>query len=193
MTTSVRFCLSNDLFKQDFITFKMNISSIWKCSVDMDVANDFTHTCQSVISLRTYNFMTWRYSLNNSNGVVGVVISPVSVESLQRKYIKVRFLRDFERDCSGVGGGGVITLMWPHQYQERKGKKRRKFLSGNTDLELRDKSEYWGKFKAYCSYLTGIISHISPQKHILWPIIRTIPLREGSYEGPQCMKNRMVG
>ena len=36
--------------------------------------------------------------------MVGVVISPVSVESLQRKYIKVRFLRDFERDCSRVGG-----------------------------------------------------------------------------------------
>ena len=32
------------------------------------------------------------------------MISPVLVESLQRKYIKVRFLRDFERDCSGVGG-----------------------------------------------------------------------------------------
>ena len=31
------------------------------------------------------------------------MISPVLVESLQRKYIKVSFLRDFERDCSGVG------------------------------------------------------------------------------------------
>lgn len=124
MTTSVRFCLSNDLFKQDFITFKMNISSMWKCLVDMDVANDFTHTCQSVISLRTYNFMTWHYSLNNSNDMVGVVISPVSVESLQRKYIKVRFLRDFERDCSGVGGF-YYTHVTPPVSRKTKGKTKK--------------------------------------------------------------------
>ena len=48
----------------------------------MDVVDDFTHTRQSVISLRTYNFMTSRYPLHNSNDMVGVVISPVSVESL---------------------------------------------------------------------------------------------------------------
>ena len=168
MTTWVRFCLSNDLFKQGFITFKMKISSMWKCLEDMDVANDFTHICQSVISLRTYNFMTWRYSLNNRNDMVGVVISPVLVESLQRKYIKVRFLRDFERDCSGVWGF-YYTHVTPPVSRKKKGKKKkeRKILSGNTDLELRDKSEYRGKFKAI----------FSPQKHILWPIIRTVPLR----------------
>ena len=74
--------------------------------------------------------------------MLGVVISPVSVESLKRKYIKVRFLRDFERNCSGVGGI-LLHLYDPHQYQEKKRKKKeRKILSGNTDLELRDKSEY---------------------------------------------------
>ena len=85
------------------------------------------------------------------------MISPVSVESLQRKYIKVRFMRDFERDCSGVGGF-YYTHVTPPVSRKKKGKKKeRKILSGNTDLGLRDKSEYTGKFKAYCSYLTGII------------------------------------
>ena len=77
------------------------------------------------------------YSLNNSNDMVGVEISPVSVESLQRKYIKVRFLRDFERDCSGVGG-----FYYTHVTPPVSRKKETKILSGNTDLELRDKSEY---------------------------------------------------
>ena len=122
----------------------------------MDVANDFTHTCQSVISLRAYNFMTGLYSLNNSNVMVGVVISQVSVESLQRKYIKVRFLRDLGRDCFGVGGFYYTHVTPPVSRKKRK-KKERKIFCGNTDLELRDKSEYRGKFKAYYSYLTRII------------------------------------
>ena len=67
--------------------------------------------------------------------------SPVSVESLQRKYIKVRFLRDFERDCSGVGGF-YYTPVTPPVSKEKKEKKKKKILSANTDLELRDKSEY---------------------------------------------------
>ena len=50
MTTSARFCLSYDSLKRDFIVFKMNISSIWKCIVDMDVVNDVTCTRQSVIT-----------------------------------------------------------------------------------------------------------------------------------------------
>ena len=73
------------------------------------------------------------------------MISPVSVESLQRKYIKVRFLRDFERDCSGVGGF-YYTHVTPPVSREKKEKKKKKketkILSANTDLELRDKSEY---------------------------------------------------
>ena len=73
---------------------------------------------------------------------VVVVISPVSVESLQRNYIKVRFLRDFERDCSGVGGI-LLHSCDLTSIKKKKGKKKkeRKILSGNTDLELRDKSE----------------------------------------------------
>ena len=64
-------------------------------------------------------------------------------------------MRDFERDCSGVGGFYYTHVTPP--VSRKKTKKKRKFLSGNTDLELRDKSEYRGKFKAYCSYLAGII------------------------------------
>ena len=67
------------------------------------------------------------------------MISPVSVESLQSKYIKVWFLRDFERDCSGVEEFHY-THVTP--LVSRKKKKETKILSGNTDLELRDKSEY---------------------------------------------------
>ena len=86
------------------------------------------------------------------------MISPVSVESLQRKYIKVTFMRDFERDCSGLGGFYYTHVTPPvSRKKKRKKKKERKILSGNTDLELRDKSDKRGKFKAYCSYLTGII------------------------------------
>ena len=87
-----------------------------------------THIRQSVISLRTYNFMTLRYPLNNSNDMVGVVISSVSVESLQRKYIKVRFLRDIERDCSGVGEFSY-THVTPPVSRQNKGKKERKILT----------------------------------------------------------------
>ena len=73
------------------------------------------------------------------------MISPVSVESLQRKYIKVRFLRDFERDCSGVGGFYYTRVTPPvsrEKKEKKKKKKKKKILSANTDLELRDKSEY---------------------------------------------------
>ena len=66
------------------------------------------------------------------------MISPVSVESLQRKYIKVRFLRDLERYCSGVGGFYYTHVTSPVS-RKKKGKKKqkeRKILSGNTDLEL---------------------------------------------------------
>ena len=49
------------------------------------------------------------------------------------------------------------THVTPPVSRKKRKKKERKILSGNTDLELRDKSEYRGKIKAYCSYLTGII------------------------------------
>ena len=109
ITRSVRFCLSNDLFEQDFFTFKMNISSIRNPIVDTDVVNDFTHTRQSVITFEDIILC------NNSDDIWWVgwgwrvrfyycaVIVPVSVESLLRKYSEVRFLRNFEKDCSRVG------------------------------------------------------------------------------------------
>ena len=50
MTTSVRFCLSFDSLKWDFIAFEMNINSVRKRIVDTDVVNDVTHTRQSVIT-----------------------------------------------------------------------------------------------------------------------------------------------
>ena len=50
MTTSVTFCLSYNPLKWDFIAFKMNIISIRKCIVDMDVVNDVTCTRQSVFT-----------------------------------------------------------------------------------------------------------------------------------------------
>ena len=57
--------------------------------------------------------------------LVGVVISPVSVESLQRKYIKVRFLRDLERYRSGVGRF-YYTHVTPPVSRKKKEKKKTK-------------------------------------------------------------------
>ena len=48
MTTSVRFCLSYDPLKWDFIAFKMNIISKRKRIVGTDVVNNVTYTRQSV-------------------------------------------------------------------------------------------------------------------------------------------------
>ena len=50
MTTSVRFCLSYDPLKRDFIAFKMKIISIRKRIVETDVVSDVTHSRQSVIT-----------------------------------------------------------------------------------------------------------------------------------------------
>ena len=57
MTTSVRFCLSNDLLKWDFIAFKIKIISIRKRIVDMDVLSDVTHSGQSVITRVAIRFL----------------------------------------------------------------------------------------------------------------------------------------
>ena len=50
MTTSVIFYLSYDPSKWDIFTVKMNIISIKKRIVDMDVVSDFMVTRQSVIT-----------------------------------------------------------------------------------------------------------------------------------------------
>ena len=50
MTTSVRYCLSYERLKWDFVIFKMNIISIRKHIVDMVVVNGVTCSRQSVIT-----------------------------------------------------------------------------------------------------------------------------------------------
>ena len=49
MTMSVRFCLSYDSLKLDFIAFKIDNILIRKRIVDTDVVNDVTYSRQSVI------------------------------------------------------------------------------------------------------------------------------------------------
>ena len=55
--TSVRFCLSYDHLKWDFIAFKMNIISLRKRIVDTDVVNDVMHARQSVITRVVIRFL----------------------------------------------------------------------------------------------------------------------------------------
>ena len=57
MTTRVRFCLSCDSLKWDFIAFKLNIISIRKGIVDTDIVNDVTFTRQSVITRMVIRFL----------------------------------------------------------------------------------------------------------------------------------------
>ena len=49
MTTNIRFCLSYDSLKLDFIAFKINIISSRKHIVDINVVNDVTFSRKSVI------------------------------------------------------------------------------------------------------------------------------------------------
>ena len=57
MTTSVRFYLSYDPLKRDFIAFKMNIVLRRKRIFGTDVVNDFTCTRQSVITRMVIRFL----------------------------------------------------------------------------------------------------------------------------------------
>ena len=73
---SVRFCLSYDPLKWDFMAFKMNIISIRKYIADTDVVNDVTFLHRSFIPYVILRlFMTRCYPLNNSH----VVMNPVLV------------------------------------------------------------------------------------------------------------------
>ena len=56
MTTSVRFCLSYDHLKWDFIAFKMNVS-VRKHIVDTDDIYDVACTRQSVITRVVIRFL----------------------------------------------------------------------------------------------------------------------------------------
>ena len=67
MTTGIRFCLSYDPLKWDFIFFKMNIISIGKHIVDTDIVNEATDSCQSVKTCDHTIFITGHYPLNNND------------------------------------------------------------------------------------------------------------------------------
>ena len=64
---SVRFCLSYNPLKSDFIAFKMDNISSRKHIVDMDVVNDVKSMRQSVLTRGHSIFMTQRYPLNNND------------------------------------------------------------------------------------------------------------------------------
>ena len=57
MITCVRFCLLHDSLKRTFISFKMNISWMWKRIVDTDVVTDVTYSRQSVITRVVIRFL----------------------------------------------------------------------------------------------------------------------------------------
>ena len=54
--TSVRFCLSNDPLKRDFIAFKLNFISIRKRIGDTDVVSDVTCSGKVLLHVQSYDF-----------------------------------------------------------------------------------------------------------------------------------------
>ena len=67
MTTSVRFCLSYDPLKWDFVTFKMNIMSVRKCTIVSCAVHDVTCTHQNVMTYGQLIFLIQHYPLNKSD------------------------------------------------------------------------------------------------------------------------------
>ena len=63
MTTNIRFCLSNDPFKWDFIALKMNLISISKRIVDMVVVNDVVYAPRCYYTCGHTIFMIRRYCI----------------------------------------------------------------------------------------------------------------------------------
>ena len=57
ITTRVRFYLSYDPLKWDFISFEISFSSMSKPIVDTDVVNDVTQTRQNVITRVVIRFL----------------------------------------------------------------------------------------------------------------------------------------
>ena len=69
MTTSVRFCLSYDPLKLDFIAFKVDDISRRKRIDDTDVVNDFTFTRESgPIQYRDQTWFFMHYYLPGPEG-----------------------------------------------------------------------------------------------------------------------------
>ena len=78
MTTRVRFCLSYDPLKRDFIAFELNIISLRKFIADTDVVNEATRWRQSVITRQSGHtiFMTRLYPLNTATSYDKCVSGP---------------------------------------------------------------------------------------------------------------------
>ena len=65
MTTSVRFCLSYDRFKLDFIVFKVDIISIEHATLSRTLLWRHTYAPKCYVTCGHTICMTWRYPLNN--------------------------------------------------------------------------------------------------------------------------------
>ena len=70
LTASVRFCLSYDPLKWDFIAFKMNIVAIRKRTVDMKLSMTLVYAIKCYYTCGHTIFMTRRNPLINSD-VIG--------------------------------------------------------------------------------------------------------------------------
>ena len=66
MTTSVRFCLSYDRFKLDFIVYKVDIISIENATLSRTSLWRYMYAPKCYVTCGLTIFMTWRYPLNNS-------------------------------------------------------------------------------------------------------------------------------
>ena len=68
MTSSVRFCLSYDRFKPDFIVFKVDRHYFNRKRIAVtDVVTALHVRAKMLCNVWSYDFMTWHYPLNNSD------------------------------------------------------------------------------------------------------------------------------
>ena len=66
-TTRIRFCLSHDRFKLDFIVFKVDIISIENTTLSRTSLWRYMYAPKCYVTCGITIFMTWRYPLNNSD------------------------------------------------------------------------------------------------------------------------------
>ena len=93
MTTSVRFCLSYDPLKWDFIAFKMNVILIRKLIVDMNVVNDVTCMRQSVMTRVVIRFYDMTYDITATSYDNWIYSIPSSEFNAYLKQIKSNCLQ----------------------------------------------------------------------------------------------------
>ena len=67
MATSVRFCLSYDPVKPDFIAFKMRFISIRNALLTRTLSMTLPVRAKVLLHVWSYEFMKRRYPLNNSD------------------------------------------------------------------------------------------------------------------------------